>query len=135
MVAYLDDDNPELVDFSVLIKNLKRSRIHRAIFINPLIYKIQMNTFWHTAKLVKGGNEEIIEAEISGEKIVVSESILRDLLKFKDSAEDPISVSSSLIRKCCLLMKYQGPDASTLRKNFFSSSVEISLSYSYSLSE
>ena len=114
MIAYLDDADPEMEFFAELIRNLKRSRIHHAISVKPLIHKDHQTEFWKTAQLGVVEGVETITAQVGGAKVVVTEEILNRVLQFGDAPDYPVGISGQVMRKCVCLMKYQGPDSATL---------------------
>ncbi|KAL9999536.1 hypothetical protein Hdeb2414_s0474g00901251 [Helianthus debilis subsp. tardiflorus] len=94
--------------FMSLIKGLNTCRIVHALRENPVVYESLIQDFWKTAKVEIIEGKGAIAAEIDGTKIIVTEQIIRDVLKFNDQETDPIELAAGTIEAILPRLSYEG---------------------------
>ena len=84
MIAFLQKPN-ESEGFTEIIDFLNATHIKYALTVNPTIYISNIKQFWATAK-VKTIDEEVqIHALVDGQKIIITEAFVRDILHLADA--------------------------------------------------
>ncbi|GJY13883.1 hypothetical protein Tco_0383192 [Tanacetum coccineum] len=106
MVAYLEktDGNTE---FHEVIDFLKRSYIHHALTISPVVSTIFIEQFWTSAKSKIVDNVRYINAKVAGKPITVSEASIRSSLLF-DDADGIDSLNNQAIFDAIQSIGYEG---------------------------
>ncbi|KAJ0808447.1 hypothetical protein HanPI659440_Chr01g0003451 [Helianthus annuus] len=94
--------------FTSLIKGLNTCRIVHALRENPVVYESLIREFWKTAAVEIFEGKGAIAAEIDGTKIIVTEQIIRDVLKFNDQETDPIELAAGTIEAILPRLSYEG---------------------------
>ncbi|KAJ0451252.1 hypothetical protein HanHA300_Chr15g0565471 [Helianthus annuus] len=94
--------------FTSLIKGLSTCRIAHALRENPVVYESLIRDFWKTAKVEIIEGKGAIAAEIDGTKIIVTEQVIRDVLKFNDQETDPIELAAGAIEAILPRLSYEG---------------------------
>ncbi|KAJ0707127.1 hypothetical protein HanOQP8_Chr09g0320631 [Helianthus annuus] len=94
--------------FTSLIKGLSTCRIAHALRENPVVYESLIRDFWKTAKVEIFEGKGAIAAEIDGTKIIVTEQVIRDVLKFNDQETDPIELAAGAIEAILPRLSYEG---------------------------
>ena len=83
IVALLDKDKvPE--EFTEMIDFINATSIRYALTVNPTIVVSHIKQFWHSAIVKTLNGEQYIKAKVDGQKVLVSESIIRETLFFED---------------------------------------------------
>ncbi|GKC88435.1 hypothetical protein Tco_1149084 [Tanacetum coccineum] len=84
MVSYLEktDGNAE---FHEMINFLKRSYIHHALTVSPVVSTTFIEQFWTSAKSKIVDNVRYINAKVAGKPVTVSEASIRSSLLFDDA--------------------------------------------------
>ncbi|MFS7925260.1 hypothetical protein Hanom_Chr04g00282541 [Helianthus anomalus] len=80
-------------DFQDAARWVRSSRISYAVETEVKVYRIHIQDFWQTAKPETIENARGISATVRNKKIVIREERIRKVLKLKDNAQDPISLS------------------------------------------
>ncbi|GKA41926.1 hypothetical protein Tco_0734586 [Tanacetum coccineum] len=84
MVAYLEKTEGN-VEFHEIIDFLKRSSIHHALTVSPVVSTTFVEQFWTTAKSKTINNVRHITAKIAGKSVSISEASIRSDLLFDDA--------------------------------------------------
>ncbi|GJY19131.1 putative ribonuclease H-like domain-containing protein [Tanacetum coccineum] len=107
-------------DFHQIVNFLNASTIRYSLTISPTIYASYIEQFWATAKSKIVNNETQIHAKVDGKTIVISESLVRSNLHFKNEV-GVASLTNSKILENLALMGYEiVSDKLTFQKAFFS---------------
>ena len=86
MIALSDTDLvPE--GFTELVHFLNATSIRYALTVNPTIFQSFVKQFWLTAKVKTINGDSHIKAIIDGQKVLVSESSIKETLLFVDDEE------------------------------------------------
>ncbi|MFS7921268.1 hypothetical protein Hanom_Chr03g00234801 [Helianthus anomalus] len=80
-------------DFQDAARWVRSSRIGYAVETEVKVYRIHIQDFLQTAKPETVDNDRGISATVRNKKIVVTEERIRKVLKLRDNAQDPISLS------------------------------------------
>ena len=84
MIAFLQKPTKENEEFTEVVDFLKSTHIRYALTVNPKVYVSHIKQFWATAK-VKTIDEEVqIHARVDGQKIIVTEASVREVLHLGD---------------------------------------------------
>ncbi|KAJ0716879.1 hypothetical protein HanPI659440_Chr13g0517531 [Helianthus annuus] len=94
--------------YTSLIKGLNTCRIVHALRENPVVYESLIQDFWKTAKVEIVEGKGAIVAEIDETKVIVTEQIIRDVLKFNDQETDPIELAAGTIEAILPHLSYEG---------------------------
>ncbi|KAL8237728.1 hypothetical protein R6Q59_018809 [Mikania micrantha] len=89
--AYLDPTTRNDKDFRPMIEFLKRSRIYHAISNSCQIYQSHIQSFWESARLISVDEEYVIEANVLGQAIRITEADIRRVLQFGGEPADNIT--------------------------------------------
>ncbi|MFS7902649.1 hypothetical protein Hanom_Chr01g00013701 [Helianthus anomalus] len=87
---------------------VRSSRIGYTVEAQVQVYRIHIQDFWKTAKPKTIDNARGIPATVRNKKIVVTEERIRKVLKLKDNAQDPTSLSKDDILDGFRGMGYAG---------------------------
>ncbi|GKB35349.1 hypothetical protein Tco_0880291 [Tanacetum coccineum] len=106
MVAYLEktDGNAE---FHEVIDFLKRSYIHHALTVSPVVSTTFIEQFWNSAKSKIVDNVRYINAKVAGKPVTISEASIRSSLLF-DDADGIDSLNNQAIFDAIQTMGYEG---------------------------
>lgn len=84
MIAFLQKPTKENEEFTEVVDFLNATHIRYALTVNPTVYVSNIKQFWSTAE-VKTIDEEVqIHARVDGQKIIVTESAVREVLHLGD---------------------------------------------------
>lgn len=84
MIAFLQKPTKENEEFTEVVDFLNATHIRYALTVNPTVYVSNIKQFWATAK-VKTIDEEVqIHARVDGQKIIVTEASVREVLHLGD---------------------------------------------------
>ncbi|GKA19700.1 hypothetical protein Tco_0699615 [Tanacetum coccineum] len=84
MVAYLEKTEGN-VEFHEIIDFLKRSSIHHALTVSPVVSTTFVEQFWTSAKSKTINNVRHITAKVAGKAVSISEASIRSDLLFDDA--------------------------------------------------
>ncbi|GJU97522.1 hypothetical protein Tco_1326793 [Tanacetum coccineum] len=84
MVAYLEKSEGN-VEFHEIIDFLKRSYIHHALTVSPIVSTTFVEQFWTSAKSKTINNVRHITAKVAGKPVSISEASIRSDLLFDDA--------------------------------------------------
>ncbi|GJS89882.1 putative ribonuclease H-like domain-containing protein [Tanacetum coccineum] len=106
MVAFLEkyEGNAE---FHEIIDFLKRSSIHHALTVSPVVSTTFVEQFWTSAKSKTINNVRHITAKVAGKSVSISEASIRSDLLF-DDADGIDSLPNQAIFDAIQLMGYEG---------------------------
>ena len=83
IVAQLDTSLvPE--EFTEMVNFINATSIRYALTVNPTIYNSYIKQFWQTAIVKTINGEKQIKAKVDGQKVLVTESFIRETLLFED---------------------------------------------------
>ena len=103
-----DDEHKKTEPFRDIYPFMRRSRILYAITTHCMPYTSIIRDFWSKAVINCETKETFIESEVQGKKVIVTEAIIREVLKFGDKAEDPKALDERLVKGCFQRMGYTG---------------------------
>ena len=109
IVALVDPELKEAVQFQDMIRFLRRSRIFTAISAQPIIIHSHVADFWEHAVFTG----LVIRSRIGDIPIEISVADIREALQFGDLEDDPISVPSVTICGLFNRMGYTGDAGSS----------------------
>ncbi|GKA48438.1 hypothetical protein Tco_0741396, partial [Tanacetum coccineum] len=106
MVAYLEksEGNEEFHD---IIDFLKRSSIHFALTVSPIVSTTFVEQFWTSAKSKTINNVRHITAKVAGKSVSISEASIRSDLRF-DDADGIDTLPNQAIFNAIQQMGYEG---------------------------
>ncbi|GJT52624.1 hypothetical protein Tco_0978781 [Tanacetum coccineum] len=84
MVAYLEKSEGN-AEFHEIIDFLKRSSIHHALTVSPVVSTTFVEQFWTSAKSKTINNVRHITAKVAGKSVSISEASIRSDLLFNDA--------------------------------------------------
>ncbi|GKA58397.1 putative ribonuclease H-like domain-containing protein, partial [Tanacetum coccineum] len=84
MVAYLEKSEGN-EEFHEIIDFLKRSSIHFALTVSPIVSTTFVEQFWTSAKSKTINNVRHITAKVAGKSVSISEASIRSDLRFDDA--------------------------------------------------
>ncbi|GJV93471.1 putative ribonuclease H-like domain-containing protein [Tanacetum coccineum] len=84
MIAYLEKTERN-TEFHEVIDFLKRSSIHYALTVSPVVSTTFVKQFWMTATSKTINNVRYINAKIAGKPVTISEASIRSSLLFNDA--------------------------------------------------
>nr|GFB35574.1 xylulose kinase-1 [Tanacetum cinerariifolium] len=106
--------------FEQILDFLSGSYIHYALTVNPHIYISCIKQFWNTVSVKRSGDVTRLQALVDTKKIVISEVVIREILKL-DDAEGVICLPNEEIFTGLAQMGYEKPSTKlTFYKAFFS---------------
>ncbi|GKB05374.1 hypothetical protein Tco_0833569 [Tanacetum coccineum] len=106
MVAYLEKSEGN-AEFHEIIDFLKRSSIHHALTVSPVVSTTFVKQFWTSAKSKIINNVRHITAKVAGKSVSISEASIRSDLLF-DDADGIDSLPNQAIFDAIQLMGYEG---------------------------
>ncbi|GJU98389.1 hypothetical protein Tco_1327660 [Tanacetum coccineum] len=106
MVAYLEKSKGN-AEFHEIIDFLKRSSIHHALTVSPVVSTTFVEQFWTSAKSKTINNVRHITAKVAGKSVSISEASIRSDLLF-DDADGIDSLPNQAIFDAIQLMGYEG---------------------------
>ncbi|GJS80069.1 hypothetical protein Tco_0729950 [Tanacetum coccineum] len=106
MVAYLEKTEGN-AEFHEIIDFLKRSSIHHALTVSPVVSTTFVEQFWTSAKSKTINNVRHITAKVAGKSVSISEASIRSDLLF-DDADGIDSLPNQAIFDAIQLMGYEG---------------------------
>ncbi|GJS56673.1 hypothetical protein Tco_0651457 [Tanacetum coccineum] len=106
MVAYLEKSEGN-AEFHEIIDFLKRSYIHHALTVSPIVSTTFVEQFWTSAKSKTINNVRHITAKVAGKSVSISEASIRSDLLF-DDADGIDSLPNQAIFDAIQLMGYEG---------------------------
>ncbi|MFS7953628.1 hypothetical protein Hanom_Chr07g00620921 [Helianthus anomalus] len=109
--GYLTDPPAKHMElFGSLIRGLNNCPLTHALRAEPSICNRCIITFWNTTKINRLGSEGagIIEATIQKTKIMVSEAIVREVLRLGDQPHHPTSYIQTRVLVALRRMSYEG---------------------------
>ncbi|KAJ0800563.1 hypothetical protein HanPI659440_Chr03g0104521 [Helianthus annuus] len=119
--GYLSDLPAEHMEmFGSLIRGLNNCPITHALRVEPVICNSCINTFWNTAEINRQGAKGAgtIEATVQKKKIIVSEAIVREVLRLGDLPQHPTSYNQTRVLAALRRMSYEGAYLTVLKKMF-----------------
>ena len=85
-VALLDESLvPE--GFTDMVKFINATNLRYALTVNPTIIYSYIKQFWHNANVKSKNGETYIQSKVDGQKVLVTESSIREVLLFDDETE------------------------------------------------
>ncbi|GJS26216.1 putative ribonuclease H-like domain-containing protein [Tanacetum coccineum] len=106
MVAYLEKSEGN-AEFHEIIDFLKRSSIHHALTVSPVVSTTFVEQFWTSAKSKIINNVRHITAKVAGKSVSISEASIRSDLLF-DDADGIDSLPNQAIFNAIQLMGHAG---------------------------
>ncbi|KAD6118916.1 hypothetical protein E3N88_10187 [Mikania micrantha] len=106
--AYLDPTTRNGKDFRPMIEFLRRSRIYHAISNSCQIYRSHIQSFWESARLISVDEEYVIEANVLGQALRVTEADIRRVLQFGGEPDGMTLIPERCIKGCFLRIRYFG---------------------------
>ncbi|GJV85440.1 hypothetical protein Tco_1525338 [Tanacetum coccineum] len=106
MVAYLEKSEGN-AEFHEIIDFLKRSSIHHALTVSPVVSTTFVEQFWTSAKSKTINNVRHITAKVAGKSVSISEASIRSDLLF-DDADGIDTLPNQAIFDAIQLMGYEG---------------------------
>ncbi|KAF5786291.1 hypothetical protein HanXRQr2_Chr10g0439091 [Helianthus annuus] len=108
-------DQSEL--FGSLIRGLNNCPLTHALRTNPVMCSNCINSFWNNAKIVRQG-AGFIESTIQKTKIIISEEVIREVLRFGDQPDHPTLYDQARVQAALRRMGYEGGYPTVLKKLF-----------------
>ncbi|KAJ0659298.1 hypothetical protein HanOQP8_Chr14g0524501 [Helianthus annuus] len=116
--GYLSNPPADQVElFGLLIRGLNNCTLTHALRTNPVICSNCINTFWNTAKILRQG-EGYIEATVQKTKIIISEAVIREVLRLGDQPDHPTLYDQARVQAALRRMGYEGGYPTVLKKLF-----------------
>ncbi|KAM0040159.1 hypothetical protein Hdeb2414_s0012g00390521 [Helianthus debilis subsp. tardiflorus] len=103
--------------FGSLIRGLNNCPITHALRAEPAICNSCINTFWNTTKINRQGAGSI-EATVQKTKIIVTEAIVREVLRLGDQPHHPMSYDQTRVLAALRRMSYEVGYLIVLKKLF-----------------
>ncbi|KAJ0796128.1 hypothetical protein HanPI659440_Chr04g0158581 [Helianthus annuus] len=94
--------------YTSLMKGLNTCRIVHALRENPVVYESLIRDFWKTANVEIVEGKGAIVAEIQETKVIVTEQMIRDVLRFNDQETDPIELPAGTVEAILPRLSYEG---------------------------
>ena len=104
--GYLHDAPTAHQEYQSMIKVLRECPVVHALTVTPVIYEELITDFWVHARCVK--ESLTLESTVQGTKIVISEAIIREVLKITDQDDYPSEFSVKDIKQVLVYMYYEG---------------------------
>ena len=114
VAGYLSDPPAAHIDFLPMTTGLRNCCISHALGATPVIFKELIADFWTSA--AHNRQTDCIEAVVKGEKVLVSEQIIREALQIRDRPEFPSEISTTKILEVLQRMSYEGSFPPTTKK-------------------
>ncbi|MFS7981474.1 hypothetical protein Hanom_Chr10g00951391 [Helianthus anomalus] len=102
--------------YTSLMKGLNKCRIVHALRENPVVYEDLIRDFWKSAKVEVVEGKGAIVAEIQEMKVIMTEQMIRDVLKFNDQETDPIELSAGTVESILPHLSYEGKFPPLIKK-------------------
>ncbi|MFS8035183.1 hypothetical protein Hanom_Chr17g01590051 [Helianthus anomalus] len=102
----LDPPVDQVELFGSLIRGLENCPLTHALRANPFICNSCINAFWNTAKINRQGSGSV-EATVQKTKIVVSEAVIREVLRLGDQPHHPTLYDHSRVQAALRRMSYE----------------------------
>ena len=83
MIAYLEE-TAEAEGLTQMISFLNVTTLRYALTVKPIVYQSFVKQFWASAKVVSRDNVQQIKANVGGQNVVITESLIRQTLGFDD---------------------------------------------------
>ncbi|KAJ0616837.1 hypothetical protein HanIR_Chr02g0094941 [Helianthus annuus] len=99
-----------------LMKGLNKCRIVHALRENPVVYEDLIRDFWKSAKVEVVEGKGAIVAEIQEMKVIVTEQMIREALKFNDQETDPIELPAGTVEAILPRLSYEGKFPPLIKK-------------------
>ncbi|KAJ0524692.1 hypothetical protein HanHA300_Chr09g0303451 [Helianthus annuus] len=116
--GYLSDPPADQMElFGSLIGGLNNCPLTHAIRANRAMCNSCINTFWNTAKINRQ-RVGSIEATVQKTKIVVSEAVIREVLRLRDQPHHPTLYDQARVQAALRRMSYEGGYPTVLKKLF-----------------
>ncbi|KAL8256234.1 hypothetical protein R6Q59_031301 [Mikania micrantha] len=106
--AYLDPTTQNGQDFRPMIEFLRRSRIYYAISNSVQIYRSHIQSFWESARVISVDEDYVIDANVLGQAICISEADIRRVLQFGGEPNGVTLIPDRCIKGCFLRIRYFG---------------------------
>ncbi|MFS8024482.1 hypothetical protein Hanom_Chr16g01463801 [Helianthus anomalus] len=113
--TYTPADQVEL--YGSLIRGLNNCPLTHALRANPVICSSCINAFWNTAKINRQGAGSI-EPTVQKTKIVVTEAVIREVLRLGDHPHHPMLYDQARVQVALRRMSYEGGYPTVLKKLF-----------------
>ncbi|KAJ0958118.1 hypothetical protein HanPSC8_Chr01g0035431 [Helianthus annuus] len=94
--------------YTSLMKGLNTCRIVHALRENPFVYESLIRDFWKTANVEIIEGKGAIVAEIQETKVIVTEQMIREVLRFNDQETDPIELPAGTVEAILPRLSYEG---------------------------
>ncbi|KAF5783128.1 hypothetical protein HanXRQr2_Chr11g0504311 [Helianthus annuus] len=107
-------DQAEL--FGSLIRGLNNCPLTHALRTNPVICSNCINSFWNNAKIMRQG-ASYIESTIQKTKIIISEEVIREVLRFGDQPDHPTLYDQARVQTALRRMGYEGGYPTCIAEN------------------
>ncbi|KAI3504305.1 hypothetical protein L1887_32877 [Cichorium endivia] len=112
----MDPPEAHKKDFQSMINGLNNCRISHALRVNPVICKYLINDFWKGAAICKDGEDAAtIKSTVQGVQIVISEQIIREVLKFGNKPGFPTEYPVYKVKYGLAELCYEGDCPPTLK--------------------
>ncbi|KAF5789073.1 hypothetical protein HanXRQr2_Chr09g0366561 [Helianthus annuus] len=108
-------DQAEL--FGSLIRGLNNCPLTHALKTNPVMCSNCINSFWNNAKIGRQGASHI-ESTIQKTKIIISEDVIREVLRFGDQPDHPTVYDQARVQTALRRKGYEGGYPTVLKKLF-----------------
>ncbi|MFS7910357.1 hypothetical protein Hanom_Chr02g00105391 [Helianthus anomalus] len=108
-------DQAEL--FGSLIRGLNNCPLTHALRTNPVICSNCINVFWNTTKIDRQGAGSI-EATVLKRKIIVSEAVIREVLRVGDQPHHPTIYDHARVQAALRRISYERGYPTVLKKLF-----------------
>ncbi|KAD2392755.1 hypothetical protein E3N88_39732 [Mikania micrantha] len=105
---YLDPTTKNGKEFRPMIEFLRRSRIYYAISNSCHIYRSHIQSFWESARLITLDDTYVIEANVLGQAIRVTEADIRRVLQFGGEPAGMTLIPERSIKGCFMRIRYFG---------------------------
>ncbi|MFS7948120.1 hypothetical protein Hanom_Chr06g00556221 [Helianthus anomalus] len=116
--GFLSDPPADQIELSEsLIRGLNNCPLTQALRAEPVMCNSCINTFWNTAKINRQGAGSIEETMLKA-KIIVTEAIIREVLRLGDQPHHPTSYDQTRVQASLRRMSYEGGYPTVLKKLF-----------------
>lgn len=100
-----------------MVHGLKKCRLASALTLSPVIYQNQIKEFWSIVVVQKGdGNSKFVEGTVKGRKIVVTEQIIREVLRIEDQRSFLTEIAMDQTEEIIKQMRYEREFPPTIKK-------------------
>ncbi|MFS8019336.1 hypothetical protein Hanom_Chr15g01402611 [Helianthus anomalus] len=113
VTCYMADPSKGL-SYKSLIVGLNTYRLAHAFRENPIIHEDWIRDFWNNATTKKG--DKLIRSTIQNKEILITEEVIREVLRFGDSDDDPVEYVKEKVVEVLHKMSYEGTHPPTLKK-------------------